>query len=103
MVRLLSSDRPPDTMEAPMPDQPHDQESRPETTHRSSGSRTAARGEPEGWKGLEPAPEPIGDPLTRFIEILPVTAVLPARVSRLAVAAMAQPAAVALLFAHRQH
>ncbi len=47
-----------------MPDQPHERESRPDTTHATSGSRTAARREPEGWKGLEPAPEPIGDPLT---------------------------------------
>jgi MinD-like ATPase involved in chromosome partitioning or flagellar assembly len=47
-----------------MPDQPHAPESRPDTTRASSGSRSAPGSEPEGWQGLDPAPEPIGDPLT---------------------------------------
>ena len=54
--------------------------------------------------GVQPVDRfPVGDALAILVEILPVTAVLPARVARLAVAAMAQSAAVLLPLAHRQH
>ena len=46
---------------------------------------------------------PVRDALASLVEILPVAPILPACVAGLAVAAMAQPAAIPLLFAHRQH